>query len=484
MNGTLKKAAIACLLMFGLLMININYVQAVKADELRTDSRNQRSFFARYESERGLITAGGETLVKSVDTGREKTFRFQRKYTDGPVYAPVIGFFAPESERGIEGTENQYLNGTHPDLFVRRTVDMVTSKPLRGASVDLTLVPKAQKVAYQDMQRSGKRGAVVALDPKTGAVLTMVSVPSFDPNPIAVPDRAKAARAYNKLDADDNEPLINRATQKTYAPGSTFKVVTSAAYLSEDGSRDVNTTVDAPDVLPLPGTTIVLRNYHGESCGGRATLIDALTISCNTAFGTMALEMGYDKLQEQAAKFGVGQELSIPLGVVKSDIGKDEGKAALTQTAIGQRSNQMTPLQMAMVAAAVGNEGKVMKPYLVNKIVTPDGDEIETARPEELDEAVTPDVADKLRQMMVSVVQNGTGTAAQLPGITVAGKTGTAETAKGAASHAWFISFAPAEDPKVAVAVFVESGSAGNDATGGAVAAPIAHDVMQAVLGK
>ncbi|MFC4587874.1 peptidoglycan D,D-transpeptidase FtsI family protein [Sphaerisporangium corydalis] len=482
MNGTLKRASVACLLMFALLMININYLQAVKADDLRKDGRNQRSFFARYQNERGMITAGGETLAKSVDVGG--TFRFQRKYADGPVYAPVIGFFAPESARGIEDAANQYLDGTHPDLFVRRTVDLITSKPTRGAAVDLTLVPKAQKAAYQDMKRSGKRGAVVAIDPTTGAILTMVSVPSYDPSPMAVPDKAKAAAAYNKLNADKDEPLINRAISKTYAPGSTFKVVTSAAYLSEDSTRDVNTTVDAPDILPLPGTTIGLRNFHGESCGGRASLIDALTISCNTAFGTMGLEMGYDKLSEQSAKFGIGQPMSIPLGVVKSDIGPDEGKAALAQTSIGQRSNQMTPLQMAMVAAGVANKGKVMKPYLVNKIVSPDGDEIDAARPQELDEAITPDVADKLRQMMVNVVQNGTGTAAQLPGISVAGKTGTAETAKGAASHAWFISFAPAEDPKVAVAVFVESGSAGNDATGGLVAAPIAHDVMQAVLDR
>ncbi|WP_424536862.1 peptidoglycan D,D-transpeptidase FtsI family protein [Sphaerisporangium viridialbum] len=482
MNGTLKRASVACLLMFGLLMININYLQAVKADELRTDNRNTRSFFARYQTERGMITAGGETLAKSVDVGG--TFRFQRKYTDGPVYAPVIGFFAPESASGIEGAENKYLDGTHPDLFVRRTVDLITSKPTRGAAVDLTLVPKAQKVAYEDMQRSGKRGAVVAIDPKTGAILTMVSLPTFDPNTMAAPDKAKAARAYNKLDKDDNKPLLNRAISTTFAPGSTFKVVTSAAYLSEDTSRNAQTEVDAPNVLPLPGTNISLPNYHGESCGGRATLVAALTISCNTAFGTMGLEMGYDKLKEQAGKFGIGQPMAIPLDVVASDIGPDEGKAALAQTSIGQRSNQITPLQMAMVAASVANEGKVMKPYLVNKIVSPDGDEIDSARPQELDEAVTPEVAGELREMMISVVQNGTGKAAQLPGITVAGKTGTAETAKGQASHAWFIAFAPAEDPKVAVAVFVESGSAGNDATGGAVAAPIAHDVMQAVLGQ
>ncbi|MDH2425681.1 penicillin-binding protein 2 [Sphaerisporangium sp. TRM90804] len=480
MNGTLKRASVACLLMFGLLMLNINFLQAVKADELRTDSRNNRSFYARYQNERGQITAGGETLARSVDVGG--TFRFQRKYADGPIYAPVIGFFAPESAQGIEGTENQYLDGSHPDLFVRRTVDLVTGKPPLGAAVDLTLVPKAQEAAYRGMQRSGKRGAVVAMDPKTGAIQTMVSVPSYDPNLIAVPDKAKAAAAYNKLDANDNEPLINRAINKTYAPGSTFKVVTTAAYLSDDDSRDVNTTVDAPDQLPLPGTNITLRNYHGESCGGRTTLIDALTISCNTAFGSMALEMGYDRLSEQAAKFGIGKPLAIPLEVTASSLGRDEGKAALAQTSIGQRSNQMTPLQMAMVAAGVANQGTVMRPYLVNKVISPDGDEIAAARPRELDEAVSPEIADELEQMMISVVETGTGGAAKIPGVTVAGKTGTAETEKGAASHAWFISYAPADDPKVAVAVFVESGSAGNDATGGAVAAPIARDVMQAVL--
>ncbi|GII77684.1 putative penicillin-binding protein PbpA [Sphaerisporangium rufum] len=483
MNSTIKRASVACLLMFGLLMLNINYLQAVKAEGLREDSRNNRSFFARYQNERGMITAGGETLAKSVDT-KDSKFRFARKYFDGPVYAPVVGFFAPESTRGIENAADQYLAGTHPDLFVRRTVDLVTNKPTRGAAIDLTLVPKAQKVAYDDLRRSGKRGAVVALEPETGAILAMASAPSYDPNTMAAPDKAKAARAYNKLDANDNHPLRNRAIDETYAPGSTFKVVTSAAYLSDDDSRDENTSVDAPDSLPLPGTNISLPNYHGESCGGRATLLDALTISCNTAFANMALDMGYDRLAEQATKFGMGQELSIPLKVVPSNIGKDEGKAALAMTAIGQRDNQITPLQMAMVAAGVANQGKVMRPYLINKIVGPENDEISTARPKELDEAVSPEVAGELRNMMINVVQNGTGKAAQLPGMQVAGKTGTAETAKGAASHAWFIAFAPADAPKVAVAVFVESGSAGTDATGGAVAAPIAHDVMQAVLAK
>jgi peptidoglycan glycosyltransferase len=480
MNSTLKRAAVACLVMFGLLMVNITYLQAVKADQYRTDSRNTRGFFARYEVQRGRITAGNQVLAESVDKGG--TFRFQRRYPGGIAYAPITGFFAPESERGIEAVENKYLDGTHPDLFVRRTIDLITNKPARGADIDLTIMPAVQEAAYKSLKASGKRGAVVAINPKTGAILGLVSVPSYDPNTLAPPDKSKVNRAYNKLDKDGNRPLLNRAIDTTYAPGSTFKVIMSAAFLSDDQNRDVNTGIQAPDVLPLPGTTIGLHNYHGESCGGQTTLIDALVVSCNTAFAKIGIDLGYEKVSAQAAKFGIGQPFTIPLGVQKSDIGPNEGEAALAQTSIGQRSNQMTPLQMAMVAAGIANHGTVMKPYLVNKIVGPEGDEIQNAQPEQLDEAVTPDVAAKLTQMMTAVVQRGTGTPAQIPGVTVAGKTGTAETSPGKPSHAWFVSFAPAEDPKVAVAVFVESGSAGNDATGGVVAAPVARDVMQAVL--
>ncbi|WP_041952909.1 penicillin-binding protein 2 [Microbispora sp. H10830] len=485
MNSTLKRVSVACLLMFGLLMANVTYLGTVKADDLRNDSRNIRMFYARYAVDRGWITAdnGKTTLAKTVDSG-DKTFRFEREYPLGKPFTHVVGWFAPESASGIEAAMNRYLDGSHPDLVVRRAIDMVSGKPAKGASVDLTLNTKAQEIAYKDLAGTGKRGAVVALEPKTGKILTMVSVPSYDPNPLAVVNKDKVNKAYNKLDKDDNKPLLNRAIDLTFAPGSTFKTVTSAAYLSDDTSRDENTQVDAPDSLPLPGTSISLPNYHGESCGGRATLVQALTISCNTPFAIMGMDVGYDKLKEQAGKFGVGQPLEIPLSVAASNIGPDEGKAALAKTAIGQQSNQMTPLQMAMVAAGIANQGTVMKPYLVNKIMGPDGAEIDGTDPDELDEAVTPEVAGELTKMMIGVIEHGTGGAAKLPNITVAGKTGTAETLPGKPSHAWFISFAPVEDPKVAVAVFVESGSAGNDATGGAVAAPIAHDVMQAVLGQ
>ncbi|WP_055480913.1 peptidoglycan D,D-transpeptidase FtsI family protein [Sphaerimonospora mesophila] len=485
MNGTLKRIAVACLLMFGLLMANVTYLGAVKAEGLRKDPRNVRAFLARYNVDRGWITAndGKVTLAKTVDTG-SKDFRFAREYPEGKAFAHVVGFFAPESSSGIEGAEGRYLDGSHPDMVVRRAVDMISGKPAKGASVDLTLNAEAQKIAYKDLAGTGKRGAVVALNPQTGAILTMVSVPSYDPNPLALADKSKVNDAYRKLDKDKDKPLLNRAIDLTYAPGSTFKAITAAAYLEDDSSRDENTMLDAPDALPLPGTNLQLRNYHGESCGGRATLLAALTISCNTPFAQMGMDLGYDKMKEQAERFGIGKPLEIPLMVQPSDIGPEEDKAALAMTSIGQRSNQMTPLQMAMVAAGIANGGTVMKPYLVNKILGPDGSEIDVTRPKELSEAVSPEVAAELTKMMINVVQSGTGNRAQVPGVTIAGKTGTAETEKNKPSHAWFIAFDADEDPQVAVAVFIEAGSAGNDATGGVIAAPIARDVMQAVLGR
>ncbi|GAA3079238.1 peptidoglycan D,D-transpeptidase FtsI family protein [Streptosporangium carneum] len=485
MNGPLKRAALVCLLMFGLLMLNVNYLQVVRAQGLREDSRNTRNFYARYEIERGRITAGNKVLAESVDTGSNK-YRFQRRYPEGKVYAPVTGFFAPESARDMEASKNSLLDGSDADLLIRRGIDLLTAKTSKGANVDLTINPKAQEAAYKALGASGKKGALVAIEPKTGAILAMVSIPTYDPNPLSKPDKATVNTAYDKLAKDDNQPLLDRAIERTYPPGSTFKVVTLAAYLESDDTVGPQTEVDAPQRLDLPNTTADLPNSGGAACGsGRVTLTFALERSCNTPFAKIAMSLGYDALKEQAEKFGIGGEpLEIPLAVAGSGIGPEEDQAALAQTSIGQRSNQMTPLQMAMVAAGIANNGVVMKPYLVNRVADAEGSEIDSADPEELSTAVSEETAGKLREMMVSVVNNGTASAAKIDGVSVAGKTGTAETSQGKAPHAWFISFAPAEDPKVALALIVESGSAGDDASGGHTAAPIAKSVMEAVLGR
>ncbi|MFI7052373.1 peptidoglycan D,D-transpeptidase FtsI family protein [Streptosporangium canum] len=489
MNGPLKRAALACLLMFGLLMLNVNYLQAVRADDLRADSRNIRNFYDRYEVERGRITAGDKVLAESVDTG-SNDFRFQRRYPEGKVYAPITGFFAPESERDMERAKNSLLNGTSADLLIRRSIDLFTAKKTKGANVDLTINPKAQEAAYKTLGASGKKGALVAIEPKTGAILAMVSIPSYDPNPLSKANKGEVNKAYNKLADDKDQPLLNRAIERTYPPGSTFKVVTMAAYLESNDTLGPQSQVDAPQRLDLPNTTADLPNYGGAACGsGRVTLSFALERSCNTPFGKIAIDLGYDALNDQAFKFGIGGDpLAVPMPVAASAFwskqDSEDDKAALAQASIGQRSNQMTPLQMAMIAAGIANNGVVMKPYLVNKIADSEGGEIESADPEEFTTAISEDTARKLQEMMVNVVNNGTANAAQIPGVTVAGKTGTAETAEGRDPHAWFISFAPAEDPKVALALMVESGSAGDDASGGHTAAPIAKSVMEAVLGR
>ncbi|MEV0613586.1 penicillin-binding protein 2 [Nonomuraea sp. NPDC050404] len=486
MNRTLKRAAVACLAMFALLMVNVNILQAVRADGLQDDARNRRNFFERYAIERGRITAGGKVLAQSVET-QDKDFRFIRKYPDAKLYAHVTGFFSPESAEAIEASENSLLDGSSADMLLRRSIDLFTGEPTKGASVDLTINPKAQKAAYDALRQSGKRGAVVALDPKTGGILAMVSLPTYDPTELSGTDKSKVFSRYDELAKEKSQPLLNRVVAQTYPPGSTFKVVTMAAYLEEDSSRGPQTSVEAPQNLPLPGTTISLPNYGGSACGsGQVTLVFALEKSCNTPFGSMGMELGYGAMNEQTEKFGMGKPLAVPMSVAQSDFGPEEDKAALAMASIGQRSNRMTPLQMAMIAAGIANDGAVMKPYLVNKVTDAKGDTIKEADQQEFSQAVSSETAAKLREMMVSVVQNGTANLAQVPGVQVGGKTGTAETADGQPPHAWFISFAPAEDPKVALAVIVESGAAkvGAEATGGHTAAPIAKAVLEAVLNK
>jgi penicillin-binding protein A len=486
MNGTLKRIAVACLAMFALLMINVNYVQAVRSETLRSNPLNTRNFFDRYAIERGRITAGGTVIAQSVET-ESKNFRFIREYPDAKLYAHVTGFFSPESASAIEASENKLLDGSSADLLLRRSIDLFTGEPTKGASVDLTINPKAQKAAYDALRKSGKRGAVIALDPKTGGILAMVSLPTYDPTELSGTDKSKVFTRFDELAKEKSQPLLNRTISQTYPPGSTFKVVTMAAYLEDDPSRGPDTTIEAPQRLDLPNTTADLPNYGGAACGsGQVTLVFALEKSCNTPFGKMGMELGYNAMKEQTENFGMGTQIAVPMSVTQSDFGQEEDAAALAQASIGQRSNRMTPLQMAMIAAGIANDGSVMKPYLVNKITDAKGDAIREANPEELTQAVSSETAGKLREMMVSVVNNGTANLAQVPGVQVAGKTGTAEAGDGDAPHAWFISFAPAEEPKVALAVIIESGAAnvGAEATGGGTAAPIAKAVLEAVLNK
>ena len=362
---------------------------------------------------------------------------------------------------------------------------MVTGKVPGGASLELTINPAAQKAA--DEALGNQRGAVVALDPRTGAILAMVGHPQYDPATLASHNLDSVENAWKKLNANPGRPAVNRAIAgDLYPPGSTFKLVTAAAALSS-GKYTEDSVVPGPARLDLPLTKTDLPNDDGLPCGpgNQSTLTHALEISCNTSFGGLGLKLGADALRTQAAKFGFGDALRVPMRVSPSSVPANLNAPQLAQSAIGQYDVRVTPLQMAMVSAAIANRGVVMSPYLVQTVRGSNLDVIDRTSPEQISQAVTPEVAAQLTRMMEKVVTSGTGTAAQIPGVSVAGKTGTAQSAKGAAPHAWFTSFAPADDPKVAVAVVVEDGgNAGNEAFGGRVAAPIARDVIKAVIGQ
>ena len=487
MNRPLRRVAAACLVLFGLLMLNANWVQVVKADAYRDDPRNSRVLLRTYERERGVIAVvepdgtGRTAIAESVRTDGPLTWL--RRYPGGPTYAHVTGYYSIVYGRtGLERARDRLLSGEDDQLFVRRLSDYVTGREPQGGNIITTIDPAAQETAFAAL--GDNRGAVVALDPRTGAVLAMVSKPSFDPNRLSSFDPADIRSYYAQLTEAPSDPLLNRAINKTYPPGSTFKVVTAAAALSS-GEVTPETQIPSPAVLDLPQTSADLRNFGGTACTGEtSTLAEALRISCNTAFGYLGLELGADEIREQAEAFGFGvDDIAVPTSVSTSVFPQDVNEPQAAQSAIGQYDVRVTPLQMAMVAAGVANDGEVMEPYLVREVQAPDLSRLSVADATVLSRAVSEEVAEELTRMMVLVVDEGSGRRAQIPGIEVAGKTGTAQHAPDRPPHAWFISFAPADDPQVAVAVVVEDGgSAGAGATGGGLAAPIAREVMSAVL--
>jgi penicillin-binding protein A len=474
-NAPLRRVAISVLVLFTLLIINVNYIQVVRSDELRTNSSNTRVLAAEYDRERGAIIVDGEPVALSVPT--DGRLRYLRNYPEGALYAAVTGYHSIiYNNAGIERAENDILSGQDPRLAFRRLADMFTGRDPAGGDVVLTLDPAVQAAAMAGLE--GVTGAVVALDPSTGAVLGMASSPSYDPTQLSSHDPEAIREFAAELDAADPDPRINQATREIYPPGSVFKVIVSAAALEEGYTPE--TVIPAPDLLTLPNSTRTLENFGGSSCSSseEQPLIDALTISCNTAFAQLGIELGEDKIRETAEAFGIDDEKrNIPLPVVGSTVGEIEDDAALGQTSIGQRDVRVTTLQAAMIAAAVANDGSLMTPYLVDQLRAPDLSVIDETTPEELSRAVSEEIAGQLTEMMLSVVENGSGRSAQIDGVKVAGKTGTAETPD-APDHNWFIGFAPADDPTIAVAVFVKNGGG----TGGDVSAPIAREIIQAYL--
>ncbi|MGH8940916.1 MAG: peptidoglycan D,D-transpeptidase FtsI family protein, partial [Actinomycetes bacterium] len=462
--------------MFGLLLLNANYLQVVKAEDLHNDSSNPRLILEEYSRERGPILVAGRPVASSVET--DDRLKYQRTYSQGRLYAPATGFYSlVYGASAIESEENSVLAGTDDSLFVRRVIDLLTGEQPRGGSVQLTLDPAAQRAGFEGL--AGRKGAVVALDPTTGAILALVTSPSYDPSVLSTHEPAKVRDAYAELSTRPSKPMLDRALRQTYPPGSTFKVVTSAAAL-ESGKYEPDSKVFNGDQLDLPQTTANLPNYDGQPCSltsGEATLTDALARSCNAAFGKIGLDLGGEALRSQAEKFGFNRAVEVPMRSAPSVFPEDPNAPQTAQSAIGQFDVRATPLQMAMVAAAVANRGVVMQPHLVQEVLAPDLSVLDKTRAQEMGTAMSPQTADDLNDMMVNVVENGTGSNAQIDGIRVGGKTGTAQQGTDRKPHAWFISFAPANDPKVAVAVVLEDGGGAPEVSGNQLAAPIARSV-------
>jgi peptidoglycan glycosyltransferase len=493
-NRPIRNLAIGCMVLFLALLVNVTYLQYVQSDQLSSLSAhpdNRRVLNAEYSRQRGAIVVKGKEIAQSVKS--DDQYDYQREYPQGRQYAQITGFYSRDwGVGGVEATQNDWLSGNDSKLFVKRVVDLLGNQEPQGGSVSLTINPKAQKAAYDGLHALGDdvQGAVVALEPSTGKVLAMVSSPTYDPNRLASHDFTAVNEAHQQLLANDLQPLNNRAIELTLPPGSTFKLVTAAAAL-ESGKYEPDTMVPGGASLDLPQTTHDLPNENGGSCGGdKITLTRALQVSCNVAFGSVGLKLGAKALQDQAEKFGWGQryftDLDDSLTRQATSRFPDPDAPETALSAIGQWEVAATPLQMAMVVAGIANGGTVMKPYLVDETRSSDLEVTDKTNPEPLTpNAVSAATARKLTDMMVAVVDNGTAVNAQIPGVQVAGKTGTAQSEADRPPYAWFVSFAPADNPTVAVAVLVQDAGVDRDAiSGNGLAAPIAKSVMEAVLNQ
>ncbi|WP_433266946.1 peptidoglycan D,D-transpeptidase FtsI family protein [Actinosynnema sp. CS-041913] len=486
MNTPLRRVGLAMMAMMLLLLGNATYVQVIKADDYRKDPLNRRVVLDQYSRERGqIIAAGGEPLA-TVEKTTDR-LRYLRKYA-GPAFAPVTGYFSTVyGASGLERTEDDLLNGSDDRLFARRVSALITGRDPKGGSLQLTIDAALQEVAYEKLQ--GVNGSVVAIRPQTGEILAMVGTPSYDPNRLASHDVEEQQAAWKELNVPGGDlPMLNRPVAGLYAPGSTFKLIVAAAALADGRTKE--SKVDGRPVITLPGTVTPLPNFNDSNCGDgvTATLQEALAKSCNTAFAVLANELGKDKLRKAAAKFGFDDDdLRIPLAVETSTLGPMPDEPSVFQTGIGQRDVLVTPLENAVVAATIANGGVRMRPHLVQKILAPDLQVISEDKGDEVADAMEADEARALRDMMIESEKN-TFKGGQLSGVTIASKTGTAEhgeDVKSTKPHAWYVAFAPAEKPEIAIAVIVENGGdAGLAATGGRVAAPIGRAVIGAYLGS
>ena len=485
MNRELKRVSIVALLMFLTLLVSSTIIQYVQAEALSADPRNSRTLYESYSVERGPILVGGEPIAFSQPSG--DNYKFQRVYANGPLYAGITGYIPVNGEAvGLERSLNDYLSGQSSSQFFDQLNRLISGQDPMGASVDVAIDPVLQQAAWDAL--GDYTGAVYVSEPSTGRILAMVTKPTYDPNTLVVHDSAQVQATYDGLLADPSDPLFNRATGGDMnPPGSTFKLVVTAAAL-ESGRYTPESTFPNPATLTLPGTDTVVRNSGGGTCGGGdvVTLATALRLSCNIPMAELGMELGDAAIREQAEKFGFNDEFEIPNLTEVSTYPRVLDEAQTGLSAFGQGDGlRATPMQIAMVSAAIANGGIVMNPNLVDEITAPDFTPLQEFEPSEYGRAISEETANTMVQMMVNGVENGAASNARIDGVSVAGKTGTAENGEDDPYTLWFTGFAPADNPQYAITVLVEDGGGlGQEGYGNLIAAPVAKQVLEAVLNK
>jgi peptidoglycan glycosyltransferase len=491
MNKPIRTISIFCLLLFVALMLNATWLQYWKSDAYNNDPRNRRVIEAAFARDRGAILVGQDPVAESVES--KDKYVYQRTYPEPFKYAHATGYFSFYDQSGVERSQNDVLSGEDDLLFVNKLVDLLSNKSGKGGNVQLTLDRDAQDAAFaalnqlQDSTGAPVQASVLALQPSTGRILAMASLPSYDPNKLASHDFTQVQKDYNALQHDDSQPLLNRAIQLTLPPGSTFKLVTASAAI-ESGKYTADSQVPGGVTYQLPQTTGSSGEIdnEGRNCGtDTIPFSQAMENSCNTTFAQLGVEVGADALKKQAEAFGFNKHYLDDIGPQAiSNFPENANEPQAGQSAIGQYEVRATPLQMAMVAAGIANQGVVMKPYIVDSIQSPELETLRQTEPDELDQAVSADTADQVTQLMVDTVNSGTASPGAIPGVQVAGKTGTAQSGNPEVPpYAWFVSFAPAQDPEVAVAVVIQKANIDRgEIAGGTYGGPIAKAVMEAVI--
>ncbi|PRH77618.1 penicillin-binding protein [Streptomyces solincola] len=486
MNKTIRRAAVFTLLLVFALLARATWVQAYEAKPLADNKHNRRNLMAKYAQPLGDIIVAGSPVTGSKEAP-SGDLRYQRTYKDGALYAAVTGYSSQAyGANQLEGIYSDVLDGT--DDRLKNPLGALTGEQTSPGDVLTTIDPAVQKAGYEAL--GDAKGAAVAMDPRSGRILGMVSTPSFDPSKIA---GSNDGDAWQALSEDEDKPLVNRAIRQPVAPGSTFKLVVAAAALEDGLYGSVDESTDSPNPYRLPGTTTDLENENASAPCEDASIRTALQYSCNNVFGKMAVDLGQDKVKAMADRFGFDDEKQdVPVRAYASRYPTGMDKAQTALSGIGQFDVTATPLQISMVSAALANDGVLASPHLVSKVVDSDGDALESFDDGEDGDGrrvVSAETAGQLQDAMRTVVEEGTGTNARISGAEVGGKTGTAQRGvdNSGTPYAWFTSYAKdkASGKQVAVAVFVEdSHAARNEVSGNGLAAPVARKMMAAALGR